>query len=65
MRDEVVARLEAIFAERLHMPAPSTDAELLESGLLDSLQFVDLLLVIELVSIPHDAAAVSRPATRH
>ena len=54
MRDEV-PRLEAIFAERLHMPAPSPDAELLESGLLDSLQFVDLLAAIERafhVSIP-------------
>ena len=94
MRDEIVPRLEAIFAGRLHMPAPSTDTELLESGLLDSLQFVDLLaaierafhigipladldfdrlttlaglaqLVNELLSTPHDAAAVSRSATGH
>ena len=54
-RDEVLPRLEAIFAERLHEPAPSPDTEFLESGLLDSLQFVDLLAAIERefrISIP-------------
>jgi acyl carrier protein len=47
MGDEFVRELEAIFAGRLHLPAPPADAELLESGLLDSLQFVDLLAAIE------------------
>jgi acyl carrier protein len=94
MRDEVGPRLQAIFAERLQMDAPSTGTELLESGLLNSLQFVDLLtaierafhisiplgdldfdrlttlaglaqLVNELLSTPHDAAAVRPSATRH
>ena len=55
MRDEVVPRLEAIFAGRLHMAAPSPGTDFLESGLLDSLQFVDLLAAIERefrISIP-------------
>ena len=55
MRDEIVPRLQAIFAERLQMDAPSADTELLESGLLNSLQFVDLLTALERafrISIP-------------
>jgi acyl carrier protein len=55
MRDEDVPRLQAIFAERLQMDAPSADTELLESGLLNSLQFVDFLTAIERafhISIP-------------
>ena len=55
MRDEILPRLEAVFAERLHVPAPSPDTEFLEPGLLDSLQFVDFLAAIERefrISIP-------------
>jgi methoxymalonate biosynthesis acyl carrier protein len=55
MRDEIIPRLEAIFTGRLQLPAPAADTDLLESGLLDSLQFVDLLAAIERafdISIP-------------
>jgi acyl carrier protein len=39
--------LRALLLEHLHVEVPSVDADLLESGVLDSLQLVDLLLVIE------------------
>jgi acyl carrier protein len=42
-----VARLRTLLAEHLHVEVPSADADLLESGVLDSLQLVDLLLLIE------------------
>jgi acyl carrier protein len=32
--------------ERLHIDVPGPDAELLESGLIDSLAFVELILII-------------------
>jgi acyl carrier protein len=40
-------RLRALFLEHFHVEVPSADADLLESGVLDSLQLVDLLLLIE------------------
>lgn len=40
-------RLRALMLEHLHIELPSADADLLESGVLDSLQLVDLLLLIE------------------
>lgn len=40
-------RLRALVLEHLHVDVPSPDADLLESGVLDSLQLVDLLLLIE------------------
>lgn len=43
----IVERLRALMLEHLHMEVPSADTDLLESGLLDSLQLVDLLLLIE------------------
>lgn len=49
MTDEDVApeALRALLLEHLHVEVPSIDSDLLESGALDSLQLVDLLLVIE------------------
>jgi len=44
---DVLPRLQAVFAQRLHMESPSADADLLQGGVLDSLQFVDLLAAIE------------------
>jgi acyl carrier protein len=42
-----VERLRALMLEHLHVDVPSPDVDLLESGVLDSLQLVDLLLLIE------------------
>ena len=47
-RDGGVAdRLTRIFPEALHIDAPSIDADLFDSGVLDSLAFVELLLRLE------------------
>jgi len=40
-------RLGELFAETFHIEAPAPDTDLLESGLLDSFQFVELLLALE------------------
>jgi len=40
-------RIAALFRERLHIEVPSPDTDLIESGLLDSMQLVELLLGIE------------------
>jgi acyl carrier protein len=42
-----VDRLRALLLEHLHVDVPSPDVDLLESGVLDSLQLVDLLLLVE------------------
>jgi D-alanine--poly(phosphoribitol) ligase subunit 2 len=42
-----VERLHALMLEHLHVNVPSPDVDLLDSGVLDSLQLVDLLLLIE------------------
>lgn len=42
-----VEQLRALFLEHFHVEVPSADADLLESGVLDSLQLVELLLLIE------------------
>ena len=49
MNDEnaIVERLNALFVECFHVEVPSPDTNLLESGVLDSLQFVELLLQLE------------------
>lgn len=48
MSDQVIVeRLRALMLEHLHLEVPSADTDLLDSGLLDSLQLVDLLLLIE------------------
>jgi methoxymalonate biosynthesis acyl carrier protein len=38
----------AIFEQKLHLTVPSADTDLFESGSLDSLSFVELLLQVEL-----------------
>jgi D-alanine--poly(phosphoribitol) ligase subunit 2 len=43
----VIERLGVLFAETFHIEVPSTDTDLLESGILDSFQFVELLLQLE------------------
>jgi D-alanine--poly(phosphoribitol) ligase subunit 2 len=43
----IAARLAAIFPDVLHVDAPEMDADLFESGIMDSLAFVELLLRIE------------------
>ena len=43
----IVEHLGALFAEQFHINVPSPDTDLLDSGLLDSLQFVELLLQLE------------------
>jgi D-alanine--poly(phosphoribitol) ligase subunit 2 len=43
----LVERLGALFAETFHIEAPAPDADLLESGILDSFQLVELLLQLE------------------
>jgi acyl carrier protein len=49
MCEQTVAleRLRTLFLRHLHLEVPSADTDLLETGLLDSLQLVDLLLLIE------------------
>ena len=43
----VIERLGALFAETFHIEAPSADLDLLETGILDSFQFVELLFQLE------------------
>ena len=43
----VIERLGALFAETFHIEAPAADTDLLESGILDSFQFVELLFQLE------------------
>lgn len=43
----IVDRLGALFVEHFHVAVPSPDTDLLESGILDSLQLVELLLQLE------------------
>jgi len=44
---EVQARLARIFAERLDVEVPAADTDLFETGILDSLRFVELLAALE------------------
>ena len=43
----IVEHLDALFVEQFHINVPSPDTDLLDTGLLDSLQFVELLLQLE------------------
>ena len=45
--EAIVLRLGALFAESFHIDVPSPDTDLLTSGMLDSLQLVELLLQLE------------------
>lgn len=44
---EIVERLGSLFVEQFHIEVPSPDTDLLESGVLDSFQFVELLAQLE------------------
>lgn len=44
---DIHARVATLLAETLDVEAPPPDAELIESGLLDSLQLVELLAALE------------------
>lgn len=44
---QLVDQLGELFAETLHIEAPDADADLLEEGILDSFQFVELLVQME------------------
>ena len=43
----IIERLGAVFVESFHIEVPSADLDLLESGILDSFQMVQLLLELE------------------
>jgi D-alanine--poly(phosphoribitol) ligase subunit 2 len=43
----IIGRLGVLFTENFHIEVPSPDTDLLESGILDSFQFVELLLCLE------------------
>lgn len=43
----IIGRLDVLFLECFHVEVPSPDTDLLEAGVLDSLQFVELLLQLE------------------
>jgi acyl carrier protein len=45
--DALLPRLGALFAETFHIEVPSADTDLLESGILDALQLVELLAQLE------------------
>ena len=47
MSDTIIRQLGALFVESLHIDAPVPDTDLFESGTIDSLQLVELLLQIE------------------
>lgn len=40
-------RINRIFQQKLNLDVPSTDTDLVETGMLDSLGFVDLLVYLE------------------
>ena len=44
---ELCDKVAAIFADALHLEVPGYDADLIETGILDSLQLVELLLHLE------------------
>jgi D-alanine--poly(phosphoribitol) ligase subunit 2 len=43
----IIERLGAVFVESFHIEVPSPDTDLLEAGILDSFQFVELLFELE------------------
>lgn len=45
--DAIVQRLGEVFADSFNIEAPAPDTDLLASGVLDSFQFVELLLQLE------------------
>ena len=45
--ESIRERLGTVFAETFHIDVPAPDTDLLDSGILDSLQFVELLYQLE------------------
>lgn len=45
--EEVHGRLAALFREKLNVEVPSVDTDLYETGILDSMAFVELLAFLE------------------
>lgn len=45
--ESLMCELRTLFSEKLNIDVPSLEADLIESGLLDSLRLVELLLEIE------------------
>jgi len=43
----IIDRLGAVFLDGLHIEPPAPDTDLFETGLLDSFQLVELLLLLE------------------
>ena len=43
----IIQRLDAMFFESLQIKVPSPDTDFIETGMVDSLQFVELLLQLE------------------
>ena len=43
----IIEHLGALFVESFHIEVPSSDTDLLETGILDSFQFVELLFELE------------------
>jgi acyl carrier protein len=43
----LLARISNVFADHLHLQPPSPDSDLIESGALDSLSFIELLAHLE------------------
>jgi len=43
----IIQRLDAMFVEGLQIKVPSPDTDFIEAGMVDSLQFVELLLQLE------------------
>ena len=43
----IVEHLASLFVKKFHIEVPSPEIDLLESGILDSFQFVELLLQLE------------------
>jgi acyl carrier protein len=43
----LISQLNALFLDQLNVEVPGPDADLIESGLLDSMQLVELLVQIE------------------
>jgi D-alanine--poly(phosphoribitol) ligase subunit 2 len=43
----IIQRLDTMFVESLQIKVPSPDTDFIESGMVDSLQFVELLLQLE------------------
>ena len=47
MTDAIIEQIHSLFIESLHIEVPSAETDLFETGLLDSLQIVELLLQLE------------------